>query len=257
MKIKAIIMDGDGSTITHDNLVPDNLKATIINTSQIKWIMATGRSLELLNKTPIFDYLSNDVPHIVDGGSCLMFLNGQCKTKHMISQKYLDILFGKLNLEKTNFLYYSPDGKNSYVYSAIKDFRSRFKFHDEFVTYTACIKEFESWANQYPPSKILLNVKNEFDLKGLYFHKNENNYDITDNNINKGTACVTLLNELNLLPEEVVFIFNDKNDLPIINNPLLKNIIKIKVGDYLPDIISDYYANTPYEVATVIQQVLV
>ena len=29
MNIKAVIMDGDGSTITHDNFVPNNLKNII------------------------------------------------------------------------------------------------------------------------------------------------------------------------------------------------------------------------------------
>ena len=34
--------------------------------------MATGRSLDLLRRLPIIDYLSTDVPHIVDGGSRLV-----------------------------------------------------------------------------------------------------------------------------------------------------------------------------------------
>ena len=58
MAIKAVLMGGDGSTITYDNLVPDNLKAIIIHNQKIKWIMATGRSLELPQKNPIFNYLS-------------------------------------------------------------------------------------------------------------------------------------------------------------------------------------------------------
>lgn len=110
MTIKAVIMDGDGSTITSDNIVPDNLISLITSNSQIKWIMATGRSLDLLKKTPIFKYLSADVLHIVDGGSRLMYLDSSCKTKHLMNKEYLDTLFNKLQLDKVNFLYYSPDG---------------------------------------------------------------------------------------------------------------------------------------------------
>ncbi len=84
---------------------------------------------------------------------------------------------------------------------------------------------------------------------------NWNEY-ITDNNINKGISCVELLNELNLSPRDVAFIFNDTNDLPIINHSLLKDITKIKVGHYLPNIASDYCADTPYDVASTIQKLL-
>ena len=256
MNIKAVIMDGDGSTITHDNFVPNNLKNIITDKSHIKWIMATGRSLELLKKTPIFDYLSTNVLHIVDGGSRLMYLDGTCKTTHLMNSKYLDRLFSKLQLNETNFLYYSPDGKISYAYSPDINFSKTFKFHDEYVNYTNELQEFESWVYKYPPSKILLNVKDNFDLEGLYYHQNENNFDITDNNINKGSACVDLLKRMNLLPHEVVFIFNDKNDLPITEHPLLGEIVKIKVGNSLPNTYSQFHVETPYEVANILEKIL-
>lgn len=256
MKIKAVIMDGDGSTLTSDNLLPNNLKEVIIQNPQIKWIMATGRSLELLRKTPIYNYLSLDVPHIVDGGSCLMFLHGKYKTRHLINPEYIEIFFNKLVLEKTNFIYYSPDGKNSYAYSIEENFQNTFKFRDKKVNYCSRIEQFREWINSYPPSKILLNIKDKFDLEGLYYHQNENNFDITAHNINKGSACVELLKELNLHPNEVAFVFNDKNDLPIVTHPLLQEITKIKVGDYLPEVSAHYHIATPHEVASILQQLI-
>jgi hydroxymethylpyrimidine pyrophosphatase-like HAD family hydrolase len=256
MKIKAVIMDGDGSTLTKNNLLPANLKEMICQNSQIKWIMATGRSLELLKKTPIYDCLSSGVPHIVDGGSCLMFLNGECKMRHLINLKSIELLFNKLILEKTNFVYYSHDGENSYAYSRVQNFQDTFKFHDEKVSYTSSITQFREWINDYPPSKILLNVTDHFDLSGLYYHQNENNFDITEQNINKGSACVELLNELGLLPSEVAFVFNDRNDLPIVEHLHLQDITKIKVGDYLPEVVADYNVKTPYDVVPILQQLI-
>lgn len=256
MGIKAVIMDGDGSTITNNNKLPNSLKQLIIDNQQIKWIMATGRSLELLKKTPIVDYLSSDVVHIVDGGSCLMDLNAACKIRHLISIQELDLLFSKLDLESINFLYYSPDGLRSYVYSGDKNIMYNFKFHDEYVNYTNEINIFQEWTYKYPPGKILLNAKNKFNISGMYFHQNENNYDITADGINKGSACVELLNELGLQASEVAFVFNDKNDLPIVENKTLKEILKIKVGDQLPNTCSDFCVNTPYDVANVLKSII-
>jgi hypothetical protein len=44
-EIKAIIMDGDGSTITDKNELPVNLRILMVGNTLIHWIMATGRSL--------------------------------------------------------------------------------------------------------------------------------------------------------------------------------------------------------------------
>lgn len=254
--IKAILMDGDGSTITADNHVPDNLKELILNNSQLKWIMATGRSLELLKKTPIVEFLSTDVVHIVDGGSCLMDVNAGCKKRHLLSKGEIKCLFDKLPLHDINFLYYSRDGINSFMFSNDKNIRQNFKFHDEYVQYTNDINIFNGWINTYPPSKILLNCSKKLDLTGVYYHQNEDNYDITAEGINKGSACLELLEVLNLSADEVLFVFNDKNDLPIVEHPALKDMPKLKVGDHLPEVNVNFHVATPYDVAEVLNQVL-
>jgi hydroxymethylpyrimidine pyrophosphatase-like HAD family hydrolase len=166
------------------------------------------------------------------------------------------LLFSKLDLESINFLYYSPDGLRSYAYSGDKNIMYNFKFHDEYVNYTNEINIFQEWTYKYPPGKILLNAKNKFNISGMYFHQNENNYDITADGVNKGSACVELLNELGLQASEVAFVFNDKNDLPIVENKTLKEILKIKVGDQLPNIHSDFCVNTPYDVANVLKSII-
>jgi hypothetical protein len=64
------------------------------------------------------------------------------------------------------------------------------------------------------------------------------------------------LEHLRISPAEAVFVFNDRNDLPLVEHPLLAAITKIKVGDYLPDVVADYSVATPYEVAAVLKQLI-
>lgn len=257
MKIKAIIMDGDGSTLTHDGKLPENLKQLIQNNSQLKWIMATGRSLDLLKRTPIAEHLSKDTFHICDGGSCLIYLDGTIKTKHAIEPHELELLFTKIDLDKTSFIYFSPDGIHGYAYSIDIFLRQRFSSLGlTNIVLTESITEFKKLAFELQPSKILLNITEEFNLSGIHYHRNENNIDITKEGINKGSACIELLTELNLHPHECVFVFNDKNDLPLVEHPNLQEITTIKVGNFLPDTQSDYHVSTPHDVAAIIQKLI-
>ena len=255
-KIKAVIMDGDGSTLTHTNELPNNLRDLILANQHIKWMMATGRSLDLLHKTPIAKYLTADVPHIVDGGSRLMHLDGTSLVDHFLSDDELKLFFKIVSPAAVNFIYYSPDGINGYVFSSQENFKQTFVFDGDKVNFTDTIEEFASWTTSQPPTKILINTKQNINLDGLYYHQNGNNIDITAHGVNKGSACWELINRLNLMPHEVAFVFNDKNDLPVIEHPGLSGLVTIKVGDWLPQIPSMYSVDSPHDVALVIQQLI-
>lgn len=120
------------------------------------------------------------------------------------------------------------------------------------VQITADINQFREWIEYYPTGKISLNVKHEYDLSELYYFQNENYFYFTSYGVNKGSAFVEMLNLLNIDAREVAFVFNDKNDLPIINHQQLQDVIKIKVGDYLPEVESDYHVATFYDVADIL-----
>lgn len=254
--IKAIIMDGDGSTITHDNKLPDNLRDLICANQQLKWIMATGRSMDLLKVTPIYDYLSDDIYHIVDGGSCLMYKSGDIHKQHLLIDEEIDALFSKLRLESTNWLYHSPDGKKAFVYTNQDKLKEKAHNISNFVTVTDSILEYRDYLRKFPTGKIFLNVSEEFDLSGIHYQRNENNFDITRHGIHKGSAFIDMLIDLGLDASETVFIFNDSNDLPIVNHHELSKVIKIKVGNYLPDISADYHVATPYDVADILNDII-
>ena len=50
------------------------------------------------------------------------------------------------------------------------------------------------------------------------------------------------------------FVFND---LPVLKHPELSQIVKIKVGDLLPDVAADYALASPYDVAGVLKDLLI
>ena len=253
--IKAVLMDGDGSTITHDGVLPQNLQQVIRANPQIKWIMATGRSLDLLHRTPIVPFLSPEVPHIVDGGSRLMKISGEVVHEQRISVPELQVFFQQLPLDKIIFLYYFLDDDKRYFYAADLS-----KWNDNSLfataTRTADIHEFKSFTAANPPAKIFVRVSEQIHLHGVHWNQNELNIDLTAHGVNKGSACRHLLDLLGLTPADVAFVFNDKNDLPVLLHHELQEIVKIKVGNYLPDVSADFVVGTPYEVAEVLTKLL-
>jgi hydroxymethylpyrimidine pyrophosphatase-like HAD family hydrolase len=256
--IKVVIMDGDGSSLTSDVCLPDNLRDLMLKHTHIKWIMATGRSLDLLKHTPIVDYLSVDVPHVLDGGSRIMYLNGTSELDYFITDAELEKLHNILKsgqLEAINFIYYSPDGINGYAFSNYKKFEESVKLMKN-VTVTNEIALFKDWTKKYKPTKILLNVKDVIELGGLYWHGNDNNIDITAHGVNKGLAVFELIKRLKINQQDVAFVFNDKNDLPVLDHPDLQEITTVKVGHALPEINANYHVDTPFDVANVLVQLI-
>lgn len=254
-KLKAIIMDGDGSTITADHKLPDNLRDLIIANPQTKWIMATGRSLDLLSHLPIIDYLSKDVPHILDGGSRLMNVDGTSIIDFIISSDELECFFAQLNPAKIDFLYYSLDHNNSFLYSQNLDHWGKLAVFEK-VNKCDNLAEYRVTTKKSPPTKIFMRVNEFFELKNVTWHNNDQNIDFTAHGVNKGSTCCKLLELLNLSANEVAFVFNDRNDLPLVEHPELQQITKIMVGDYLPEIKADYHVDTPYDVAEVLAKLI-
>lgn len=254
--IKAVIMDGDGSTITHDEIFPDNLRSLIINNQHIKWIMATGRSFDLLRRLPIIDYLSKDVPHILDGGSRLTMYNGKSILDHYLSHAEIENFFAQLDIDKVNFIYYYLNDEQSYIFSPsnIDHWRAKPQFTQAKATDN--LDEYKDWALTNIPTKIFLHVTSNIKLDGLNWHQNEHCIDLTACGTTKGSCCTKLLKMLQLTPEEVAFVFNDRNDLPLVLHPELTQITTIKVGNYLPDIVAHHHAADPYEVAGILAKLL-
>lgn len=255
IKLTTIIMDGDGSSITHDGILPDSLRDLMVANPQINWIMATGRSLDLLRHLPIINYLSPNIPHILDGGSRLNKITGESLHDFFISEEELECFFAQLDLTQIDFLYYYLDEKRSYLFSEqLESWQNRPMFINS--SKFDSITTFKQTTLENPPTKVFMRVKNYFELQNLTWHNNEKNIDFTAHGVDKGSSCIKLLKALQINPNEVAFVFNDKNDLPLVLHPDLQEITTIKVGEYLPEVKSTYHVATPYDVADIVKTLI-
>lgn len=103
---------------------------------------------------------------------------------------------------------------------------------------------------QTPDSIIKLNVAlNKVDKQKLFDYLKSNNYklsysicinsvEITDNNVNKGTSLLKLVNHLKLNHDDILVIGDDTNDLPMFE--LFKNsfLVKSKTNKHLEEKVS-------------------
>jgi hydroxymethylpyrimidine pyrophosphatase-like HAD family hydrolase len=257
--LRAVIMDGDGSTINEDNSMPANLGSLILQMPHIKWIMATGRSFDLLQRLPILNYLANDVPHIVDGGSTLIYKTGVIHSRKRLSVQDINHLFDNLVLSQVEFIYFAIDDEHKYLYVPQHQLSTAISYRPQFASAISIsdLATYKQLTLHYQPPKIFLRInQNSVILPQLHWQQNERNIDITPANADKGTACYELLQLLNIQPVEMVFVFNDNNDLPLIRHPELQHITSIKVGNLLPHIEADYLASSPYDVAATLEKIL-
>ncbi len=112
-KIKMIIMDGDGSTLDQNGFMDSRLKNLIISRPDLKWVMATGRCMNLLRETDIFQFLSEETPHIVSGGAEIKYKNGDLMSEALLSHHDISTLFKLLKMNDVyNFIHFSKNGCN-------------------------------------------------------------------------------------------------------------------------------------------------
>lgn len=245
-------MDLDGSTLADKNVLPTELRALIQQHPQINWIITTGRSYPNFIRAPFKGLLPDDSLHIIEGGARIVQLDGTLLNEFGIQATELQHLFSIIDLSAIDYMYFcSPllHGNAWYRHNDVID-----KFNLPASNYTFNFEEFKAMAYELNPGKVSLYRNQEFELVGLNYHSTGNNIDITTAQINKGSGCNLLLERLNIDASHALFIFNDFNDLPLIN--AVPEIKKLKVGTLMPEISADYYAATPDDVAAVLRQLL-
>ncbi len=253
--IKNILMDIDGSIFTSDRIFPENLALLMQAHPEINWILATGRSLDLVKILPFASYISQTLPHVLDGGSKLEYIDGRVLEKELLTLEELDTLFEQLSEEKIEFIYSASDLDNRILYA---EHVEKFNFNKDFdsVKVTYNFMEFQAWCYQRHPSKIFVHSKYKLDIKNLHFFQNECHFDVTHKGVDKGSGAEKLFSHFLLDPKNTVIIFNDFNDMPLVNSHFFKNSIKLKVGELLPEVKAEFCAKTPYEVADVLDSLL-
>jgi len=253
--IKNILMDIDGSIFTTDRHFPEKLGELISAHPEINWILATGRSLDLVKILPFATLVSQTLPHVLDGGSKIEYISGTVFEKEPLTFDELDTLFSQLSEDKIEFIYSASSLDNRILYAEKVE---KFNFNEDFdsVKVTYNFEEFQAWCYQKPPSKIFVHSKYKLDIKNLHFFQNECHFDVTHSGVDKGSGAEKLFSHFLLDPSKTLIIFNDFNDLPLITSRFFKNSLKLKVGDLLPEIQTDFTAATPYEVVEILEPLL-
>lgn len=251
-KIKTVFMDLDGSTLIDKNIIPDDLRNLIIQRKDINWIIATGRSYPSLIKAPFHEILPANSIHIVEGGARLVTLGGKLFKEFLLKPDELQHFFKIIDTNAIDYIYYCHkihDGQGWFRNPLIEP-----KFQLPIRRSTHNFQEFENWTKETTPAKLAFYRNKELNLEHLNWNINNNYVDITTAGIDKGSGAKEMLSHLGHNPDEAVFIFNDYNDLPLIN--ALPTIKKLKVGNLLNDVQAEYTAESPLQVAKVLNNLL-
>lgn len=253
--IKLILMDKDGSTIAPGEILPDNLKSLILNSPNMNWSMATGRSFKNAILSPLGQCMTANALHIFDGGARIINSQGQIFYEALFTDQEIEIFFKQFKQKDAEHIFYAANNNGGLIW--LNQANVDYKMRCPILKITTDLNEFKSWMFEVArPAKLSLKIYQSRKFHDLNWTYNTGFIDITPQNIDKGSACIKLLEQLNLKPEEAIFVFNDQNDLPLVNHPRLKNVIKLKVGDSLPNIKADYTAATPFEVAELLKIIL-
>lgn len=249
--IDCVLMDLDGTTMTKDNLVPDNLSSLIRKRDQMHWIMVTGRSFASATRTPLAKLFSKETPHIFDGGATVMSLDGVPIHQRYLSPVEIDVFINSINTEDLEYIYSCVGTVGGICW--MRASYTNPELH--IVKRTNDLAEYGSWIKSENVSKISVRKKNDFLLPDAINHfSNGTNIDITTASVDKGSGAKFIFEMLGIDPRKSIFLFNDKNDLPIINNIFFADVIKIKVGDSMPDIAADHNPSHPSDVAELLQK---
>lgn len=249
---KIIIMDLDGSILNPDGSIPENLQQLIKRSKNNYWSICTGRSYATTVMTGISKQIPMHALHVFDGGGLISSLSGHIYKTYFLSEKDKDsfINFFNANIDLIEYVFSSCDLTGGVVYSKISnlDFPA--------IGYVSNLSDYASLIYGNKLTKISIRMKNEFDrnnfsMAGCNFNISTKNIDITSINTNKGSAVCEVLKNLNYKSEDVIFVFNDYNDLPVINHPDLSDITKIRVGNSV-DIASEYSVDSQDDVAEIL-----
>ncbi len=249
-KIKTVFMDLDGSTLIEKNIIPANLRNLILQHSEINWIITTGRSYPSMIRAPFAEILPSDSIHITEGGARLSSLAGKLFKEFLLQPHEINEFFQTIELDQIDYVYYCHivnEGQGWF-----RDVKIEQQFHLPLKRKTYDFNEFKLWTQQTTPAKLALyRNTEELSLGKLNWNFNNNYVDVTTSGVNKGSAAITMLEHLGHSAQEAIFIFNDYNDLPLIN--ALPTIKKLKVGSLLTNIEADYQVATPEQVADVLK----
>jgi hydroxymethylpyrimidine pyrophosphatase-like HAD family hydrolase len=225
-------MDLDGSTLTHDGKVPGALALLIQRNPHVHWIMVTGRSFAGAIATAFGSLLPKDSFHVFDGGAMIATLHGKIMYRRALPKLDVIKLSASLYLHPWEYVFGSHGTDPGFV--CCRDPCTKLP---PSVRSTENLSTFLCWVFAEGVQKLSVQGMDTAGIPDQINHySNGKIIDFLPPEVNKASGVQHILSLLSVIPEDTAFVFDDKNDLPVIGSSALRGMYRIKVGDKLPTV---------------------
>lgn len=245
---KCVLMDLDGSTPIDSITVARSLVDLIQHNPDVHWVMVTGRSYASAIATEYGKLLCGNSLHVFDGGAMIATLEGLVLHRSVMSKSDIERLHVHLQADFGSYVFGSSGTGSGFVCST--DTSIEFP---QVSRFTESLSTFMHWALSESVQKISVSGIDPAGIPEQLNHcKSGPVLDFLPPGISKASGVQNVLSMLAIRPQEAAFVFNDQNDLAVIEDPSLRGIYLIKVGEELPQIPAHARVNTPNDVSTLL-----
>ena len=243
---KCVLADVDGSILTADGRIPNNLRELIRRTPNVHWVLATGRSHSSARATGLLDILRPDTPHIFDGGSTIATAEGKLVRTLYLSQRERRTVLNDVAKYDAEYIYAGHPLGGGTCWTSERAKSVSFPTQrrtDSFPAFQEAI------ADQYVTKFSMRGANASSIAPDLNTISHSDIIDILPAGVNKAEAAEYVLDLLGFAPADVAFVFNDSNDLPVVTLPAFQTMTRIKVGPKVPWARHDHNPAAPEDVA--------
>lgn len=231
MDIKLIGIDMDGTLLNSNNEISPRTKKAIQKASDagVKIVLATGRILS--SAINYLDILGIKKPIIASNGAVLI---DEHRNKIFESSLNMEVVEKVMNIGELNNIYYhfydeDTFYSNIYVEEVIKFYKTQGNIEENKVKFNI-FKEKQEITNNDSLNIYKFMFLDE-DIYKLSLLRNElekledinvcsswmNNVEVMGKEVSKGRSLEYLCKKLNILPEEVITIGDNENDISMLN----------------------------------------
>lgn len=252
MKLDTVLMDLDGSTMSRGGDLPAELERLIRHNPRVRWVLVTGRSYASASKVPHAAVVSQDIPHVFDGGATVMSMSRTLVLQEAtLAQSDTQDALSALNPDAVQYVYASTGARGEGLcWHAPEASVPRLAAGH----FTSSLDQFRKWLREVPVTKLTVSSDGGIArLPGLCYRRNGPIVDVTAAGVDKAFGARALIEFLQADLSRSLFIFNDENDLPVIEDPYFIDLIRVKVGPLLPTVRCHYLVACPEDVALMLR----
>jgi len=201
-----------------------------------------------------------ETPHIFDNGALITNFRGDIIAAHTLTSKDQETILNYLENVHRNGLQFDyifagiyPDTAHVWCPNSmlLRNFPS--------ICIHECYDSFREFIQSLNILKISVKPAGTGALdfpKSLNVEQQKNSYDIVHPQASKGNAIHTVQNILQISPNQMAFICDDRNDISALCHPELSDMLVIQVGDKIREERYDMRVESPEEVGNVLAKVL-